>query len=60
MSRWMVLILGLAAMAVPANSQAIRVDGGLISGTTGSNPDIRVYKGVGGELLKSRSYRRLE
>ena len=46
MSRWIILIVGLAAMVVPANSQAISVDGGLISGTTGSHPDIRVYRGV--------------
>jgi para-nitrobenzyl esterase len=43
--RWL-LILGLAAMAAPANSQAIRVEGGLVVGTTGSNPSIRVYRGV--------------
>lgn len=46
MFRWTFLILGFAAMAVTASPPAIRIDGGLISGTTGSNPDIHVYKGV--------------
>jgi para-nitrobenzyl esterase len=46
MHRW---ILGAALLFLavfPARPQTVRVDGGEISGTTGFNPDIRVYKGV--------------
>ncbi len=46
MRRGILLTLVLAAMGLPAWSQTVRVDGGQIAGTTGFNPDIRVYKGV--------------
>jgi para-nitrobenzyl esterase len=49
MSRWMnflIALIAFALLAVPARSQDVRVEGGLISGTNGFDPQIRVFKGV--------------
>jgi para-nitrobenzyl esterase len=46
MHRWMILFFLLAVLAAPARSDTIRVEGGLISGKSGNNPEIAVYKGV--------------
>jgi para-nitrobenzyl esterase len=46
MHRSILAVALLLALGLPARSQTIRVDGGQISGASGFNPDIRVYKGV--------------
>jgi para-nitrobenzyl esterase len=40
------LVLAVAAAADAAITDPVRVDSGMLSGTTGSSPDVRVYKGI--------------
>ncbi len=44
--RWAAFLAVLLALAMPVRSQTVRVDGGMIAGATGFNPNVRVYKGV--------------
>jgi para-nitrobenzyl esterase len=46
MHRWITLVLVLTTLHAMARGQAIGVEGGDISGTTGSNSDVRVYRGI--------------
>jgi para-nitrobenzyl esterase len=40
------LALALAPAALAATTDPVRVEQGLVSGTAGKNPDVRVYKGI--------------
>ena len=39
-------ILGTLLLAIPLISDPVRIDSGLISGAPGTNPEVRVYKGI--------------
>jgi para-nitrobenzyl esterase len=44
--RTVLCVLALSAAAFAAIQDPVKIDAGLISGTTGSNPEVRVYKGI--------------
>jgi para-nitrobenzyl esterase len=46
MSRYLIFLLLAARFAIAAVTDPVRVEQGLLSGTTGTHPEVRVYRGI--------------